>query len=307
MRARSLAALLCVLTAPALSAEMPAKTDSVGYAADFRYHWRVRPHGKGAACWGVAWNIVDSTCYDGAELRVADARHIDSFDRESAELVVYSVRDGVRSDVATHSFSPAHSMHDRGGSLMLELFRDGDSALLKAGATTPDVVVAAEIKPCTRIGGYALSEADTIADSFRCTPIPAPEFAPFADVAALLGYLRQSSDPREGLWRYHDRDTDPLRVSIGGDYRFATVSDGCGGYMLVHLEGAEDAAGWPPLRIKARLTPTGFIDEFDLQWLDAAGEPMGEDCSAEYTDGSLLKFSFPLYKSSVRYRRYNLP
>ena len=91
--------------------------------------------------------------------------------------------------------------------------------------------------------------------------LPEPIFTSYS-IDSLRKHLSLSRDVNEGEWVYYDRDTDPVRLSVGGDYRFATISDGRGGYDIVYISGAvENAEAWPPMRVKGRLLPTGFIGQ----------------------------------------------
>lgn len=130
-------------------------------------------------------------------------------------------------------------------------------------------------------------------------------YSRFGSQEELAAYLRQSADVHEGFWTYFDRDTDRLRMGVGGDYRLATVKAESGnGYEIIYLGGARtNAAGWEPLQIKGYLRDTGFIDHFDLEWIDAAGVMQKRETSADITDGASLTLYFPLQKSKIRYRR----
>lgn len=303
MRAVSLSA---ALIAAAAACAMPPVHDffDIGRPGSLRMHWRLRPHSTHEARWGVVWNFTDSANYDMAEIVLHDGRYLDALGREAAALLVSSVRAGVATHEPALEFAPKQSMRSGGGSLRLQLHAGTQQPVLEAGSGEPQLSIPVQLVPGTRMGVYTLCDADTMACTFECDTLPAPFFAPFADVAALRAYLAASRDPNEAEWVYYDRDTDPVRVSTGGDYRLATVSDGQGGYGIYYLGGAETHPGkWRPLQLKGRLAPTGFIDQFDLYWLDAAGESMGRDCSATLAAGNLLTLNFPLYKAVIRYRR----
>lgn len=298
MRAVSLLIAIVGLSAGAVVPVVPA--DSLGIPQSMRLHWRVRPAAAGDCRVGIVWNYTDTANYDLAQLVLADSRHTDAFGRESAVLELLSVRDGVVAESSACDFSPAENVAAVGISLLLELEEGASRPMLHAGVRQADISLPVEIRPLTRAGVFAATPVDTLLRQLQTVQKPAPEYAPFADVAALREYLQESADVSECEWVYHDRDTDPLRVSLGGDYRLATVRHPDGGYMLVYLSGRAD---WQPLRIKGRLRPTGFIGEYDLDWTDAEGMPMGTDCSALMTGASMLTFRFPLHDATLRFRR----
>ncbi|MDE6270742.1 MAG: hypothetical protein K2M12_07835 [Muribaculaceae bacterium] len=299
--------IICLLSVAAFncnSQSLPADLHSVGHPSDLRMHWRLRPHGHETARWGIVWNFIDSLNYDRAEIELGDERYSDTFGREAAALHISRVREGEDSLIETVDFCPASPTRSTGLSLRLRLDPVTHTAMVEAGSAMAQVARDVEILTGTRAGFYSLADADTLRMQFECTSRPEPKSARYADVEALRAHLAATHDVNECEWTYYDRNTDPQRVSLGGDYRLATLADGAGGYDIVYLGGARDnAADWEPMRIKGHLSPTGFIGQFDLEWIDAEGMPMAADSSALITDGMLLELRFPLYKSSVRYRR----
>ena len=84
-------AVLCAMSCIAFAvdaqiAPLPECLHTTGFVSRLRMHWRVRPLGHDEARWGVVWNVADSSCYDGAEMILRDARYTDAFGRESACL-----------------------------------------------------------------------------------------------------------------------------------------------------------------------------------------------------------------------------
>lgn len=297
-------AIVASLCATAAVPPMPSCLHPVGDVAEATMHWRLRPHGTGAARWGIIWNLRDSLNYDAAEVEFADAYYDDALGRTCGRLRLLAVRAGRDSLVERRDLCPGASPREGGYSLRLRLEPNAAAAVLEAGYAQPEVSLSVGLEPNTRAGFYSSVPADTLRCRFDVAGCSAAESAPFADVEALRARLASKTDAGEGEWVYYDRNTDPLRLSLGGDYRIATLADGNGGYTIIYLDGAvENADAWTPLRVKGRLRPTGFVGQYDLEWLDAFGMPMGADCSAMMTDGSLLDLRFPLYKSSVRFRR----
>lgn len=151
-------------------------------------------------------------------------------------------------------------------------------------------------------GPFVVEGADPVEAWARFLPIPAPEMAPFADVDDLLAYLSASTDPREGLWRYLDRDMEDARASLGARYDLATVRRPGGAYDIIYLAGS--VPGWRPLQIKGLLAPTIFIGHYDLVWFDATGIPVSDESNAQFApDASILTLLFPLHRAQLRFSR----
>lgn len=143
----------------------------------------------------------------------------------------------------------------------------------------------------------------------RYLPLPQPQMSRFATVDGLIAYLSASDDPYEGLWRYLDRDMDASRAALGGYYDLATARSADGGYDIIYLghRGAEETDAsrhWRPLQIKGRLSPTIFIGNFDLSWMEASGVDVGAEANAQFApDGSILSLRFPLLRAQLRFSR----
>lgn len=304
MRGISFAALVALSLSAFGEPVLPVSLDSIGHVSELHMHWRVKPHARGECSWGIVWNVADSANFDCAELHLLDARYVDAIGRESAVLRLYNVRGGVSDCCQEIAFSPSSSMHEGGGSLRLRLERGAGQAMLDAGFGIPDASVPVVINAESKVGRYVDCPADTLRDELRFSAKPGPCPAPFSSIGELRKYYVGRDDAAECEWVYYDRDTDPARTTLGGDYRLATVSDGSGGYLIVYVAGAVTRAEeWPPMRVKGRMRPTGFIGQYDLEWYDADGDTMGSDCSAMITDASMLTLRFPLYGATVRYRR----
>ncbi len=135
--------------------------------------------------------------------------------------------------------------------------------------------------------------------------LPAPMYSRFESVDSLMSYLGASSNPAEGVWRYLDRDMRPEKAVPGGYYTLATVADGNGGYEIVYLGGARYGEGsWQPLRLKGRLSPSGFADNYDLEWQAGDGRACPPESYATLdAETGILALYFPLLDSSFRFRR----
>lgn len=112
-----------------------------------------------------------------------------------------------------------------------------------------------------------------------------------------------------GVWQYLDRDNDPAWSRPGGKYTLGVVADdGCdGAWTIVYLDGAVTHSDrWHPGMKKGRLADSGFLRDYDLEWIDATYTPMGcdDECSARLSDdGMILTLVFPLDKATLRFSR----
>lgn len=112
-----------------------------------------------------------------------------------------------------------------------------------------------------------------------------------------------------GVWRYLDRDNDPAWSRPGGKYTLGIVADENekDKWTIVYLGGAvTNSDKWNPGMRKGSLKGSGFLRDFDLEWIDAMYGVLGEDdeCSAALSDdGQILTLRFPLDKATLRFAR----
>lgn len=115
--------------------------------------------------------------------------------------------------------------------------------------------------------------------------------------------LGGSQDPVEGYWQIFDRNLEESLLRLGGEYKLAIVKDH-DRYAIVYLAGARvNAEQWQPGMVKGWLTPTPFPGLFDLEWLDAEGEPMSHSVTAQLTEEGVLTIQFPYQSSVIRLRK----
>ncbi len=137
-----------------------------------------------------------------------------------------------------------------------------------------------------------------------------------AELDALAGKYGEGENP-SGRWRFLDRDTDSRWAEPGGRYRLAIVPHEDGRvkaalnsegqipeYDVIYVGGAEsNSRRWQPGMVKAHLYATPFAGHYEVVWYDAFYEDMGEEVTADLTDGAILTFSFPLYRAKLRFAR----
>ena len=120
---------------------------------------------------------------------------------------------------------------------------------------------------------------------------------------ALDEYLAASRDPIEGYWKYLDRDMEEKWLRLGGHYTLALVRAD-DGYDILYIDGAQvKKSMWQPCMKKGHISGTVFTGNYDLTWIDATMEPIGEDAFASIENGLILTLNFPEYKSQVRFAK----
>ena len=303
MSMRSIPAIIFLFVFVAAAAWQPELRDA-GDAAEMRLHWRVKPALRDSARWGLAWNIVDSANYEAVEAVLGDGRYDDAFGREEARLSHFVVRDGCRNLVRDYKLASGATMRSRGCSMRLVRRQGASEATLEVGATMPEVCLNVRPIPGTHAAAWAATPVDTLANDWTSFRLPEPVYAGFPDVDSLRRYLLEPADANEAEWVLYDMQGEPSRIISGGRYRIATVAAATGGYDIYYVDGADvNADQWRPLRLKGRLLPTGFLDRFELYWLDAFGEELPAESAAHIENGSLLQLSFPLNNARMRFRR----
>ncbi len=124
---------------------------------------------------------------------------------------------------------------------------------------------------------------------------------------SLTTYLNaNATHPIEGIWEYLDRDTDARYCRIGGKYTIAIVADGNNtGFDIIYLDGAQTArSAWQPGMIKGHLSPTRFLNHYNLVWFDATMNRIDTECSATMEQNAILRLDFPLLKATMRMAKH---
>ena len=252
---------------------------------------RVEAPRMGAADWAAT--LGDTSDY--LRVRVHMSAPAEIYGRRAVATALRGGRGG-EAEVGAAEFDCA------GDEASVRIVCDGYSARIYVGDKA-NVLVCRLDSLCA--GPLVVEGAEPVEAWARFLPLPEPEMSPFASVADLQARLAASDDPREGLWRYLDRDMDPSRATFGAYYDLATVRRPDGAYDIICI-GHRGASTAPvlPLQIKGRLTPTIFIGNYDLAWIDASGLPVSDEANAQFTpDGSILALRFPLLGAQLRFSR----
>ncbi|MBD5224642.1 MAG: hypothetical protein HDS68_01575 [Bacteroidales bacterium] len=196
---------------------------------------------------------------------------------------------------------------NRGGTFAMWLGRDG--GVYAIGGELPRSVAA------IRIGGTKdMKLYDTVVKWRRDLKRQLATAWTIAELEAIDVAVEENP---AGQWRFLDRDTDSRWAEPGGRYRLAIVphdslmvadAPQCDGripeYDVIYIGGATtNSRRWEPGMVKAHLYATPFAGHYDVVWFDALFEDMGEEVTADLTDGAVLSFRFPIYKSMLRFAR----
>lgn len=123
---------------------------------------------------------------------------------------------------------------------------------------------------------------------------------------SLKAHIARSDDPMEAFWTYLDRENDSEKAAIGGRYVLASVKSD-NGYDLIYISGAKtNRQNWICGMKKGHISPTVFVNSYDLIWYDAMIEPLdGEDeANAAVTDqGMIMTLNFPLLPARMRFAK----
>lgn len=267
---------------------------------------RERP-GKLSAAYEIVWNYMSPSQYCGVALTWINTDFGSIDDRRFLRVELFEVEGGRRSVVAAKEFDKKVNLADGYNSVSVTKWENriyvavgGSSEYLQVGE------MAYRACPPSLAGIMAMRPIEVIRARLTAIPFPEPLISSFNE-DSLREYLAASTDPVEGYWIYLDRKTDPESVVPGGSYTLAIVKASPEEYNIIYLGGADiHAANWTPMRIKGRLSRTGFVGNYDLEWLDADGYPVSQECYAMLADGALLTFRFPLLNSEIRFRKESL-
>lgn len=275
--------------------------------AAFDAHLRVRVASHHRLDISLIYNRRDSLNYRLCRLFRDPAPIDDRIVAAPVYISVSEIRGG--SEINSHTHKLSRGLNAQSDDYSLKLLRAHGVTVLVAGQEGE--VFRQQLEFDDDIAREELlwhcgEKAAVVRHTLTADAIDEPVRSRFADARALQEYLRESTDSNEGYWVYFDRDSDPLRMSIPGNYRLATVRrDDADGYEIVYLGGApKSARRWSPMLVKGYLLPTGFIGHFDLVWFDLHGRKQQRETSADITDGSSLTLYFPLHGGSkVRFRK----
>lgn len=267
--------------------------------------------------WGLIFNSDESGNYCAVVMSCDNSTPYDDItDRRTMLVTLVQRIEGEVQELARVTLDRGVAMEDGFNNLSVDV--DGSSVNVAIGkdelqqvieATVPraagPVQVGYLVGPGSRV---ALERAVlTTGDAMAATGGIASS-APCWTREQLDSLFATSTDPNEGYWRYLDRDMQDEWLLMGGRYTLALVAT-AGGYDILYIDGGRvNRSMWQVGMVKGHMTKTSFTGNFDLDWIDATMEPLGdEDAWATIENGVILTLNYPLYKSQVRYSRVLSP
>lgn len=270
---------------------------------ELTFHFRVAAAATATTEFEISWLAAGDTAV--ARVKVSPYRQADEI---LGGEISYTVHCGDSLHASGVVLSDYARNGDKGVSAVLKAKHAGASLSIGGSHADANVAVPFDFERPQQIGYSAGTGVNILRKTLISEGYPEPEYAPFDGVEALMEYLGASSDPKESLWQYLDRDICISKAALGGKYALATVAAGEGNYDIYYLDGAEKGkALWGPLRLKGRLKGTIFRDHYDLEWLDSRGRPVKEDTHADFSgECTVLELKFPLQESSLRFRKASM-
>lgn len=257
--------------------------------------------------WGMVFNYDEQGNYCAVVLSCDNSAPYDDIaDKRSMRISLVQHQGGTVTEVASTTVNRGISLEDDLNTLCADV--DEHGVRISIGKEELQTVLeAALIRPAGTVQvGYLVGPGSRVAIERAVLTIEKDDqVAPSTlwTLEALDEYLENSSDPVEGYWNYLDRDMEEKWLRLGGRYTLAVVRAD-DGYDLIYIDGAQVKKSlWNPGMLKGHMVKTAFTGNYDLTWIDATMEPIGEDAYATIENGIVLTLVFPIYKSQVRFAR----
>lgn len=254
--------------------------------------------------WGVVWNYVDSTDFCRLTLCSSGGTMHDILDQRSITATI--TRTGGGSTTLLKQLSLTKNVNLSEGDNIIHIVADDSGTTILLGnsrlstiATLPDVPIVAGSHFGAFAGKGSLLSIERLV--IQSTHSPVDDLATGWTADSLDTRFAHSTDPIEGYWDYLDRSLDESALRLGGRYRIALIKTATG-YDIIYIAGAEvDANLWRPGMLKGKLSPTRFIDSYDLVWYDSEKQPFTADVHASIENAVILTLDFPLAGSRLRF------
>lgn len=288
------------------SAAAVAETNLTEIGADcssLEYHLRLEPLKNTDSQCSVVWNYTDSANYRALKYLIPSLTSSDNLSGFESRYELTECENGRVHVLAQGSFRDSYTSRPALSALLRVL---PESACIEIGTGKATVSVPVPYSHINSLVGYKCShELRELRNDITAQRVSRPAKSRFQSLDTLRSYIAASKDVYESFWTYLDRDTDITKAVPGGRYTIATVSDGHGSYEIIYLEGiGHETSLWEPFTIKGHLCPTIFADHFNLQWSDIYGRVADKEANAYIElQGTILRLSFPLLKSSIRFSR----
>ena len=257
--------------------------------------------------WGLVFNYDEQGDYCAVVLSCDNSAPYDDItDERSMRVSLLQYQGGNVTEVASTTVSKGISLEDDLNTLCADV--DERGVRISIGKEELQTVLEASIvRPVGAVQvGYLVGPGSRVAIERAVLTIEKEDQVAVSTLwtlEALDEYLANSSDPVEGYWRYLDRDMEEKWLRIGGRYTLAVVRAD-DGYDLIYIDGAQvNKSLWNPGMFKGHMVKTVFSGNYDLTWIDATMEPIGDDSYATIENCVILTFNFPVFKSQVRFAK----
>lgn len=283
-----------------------AETNLAQIGADcssLEYHLRLEPLKNTDSQCALVWNYTDSANYRSLRYLIPSLTSSDNLSGFESLYELSECKNGTERVLAQGSFRDSYTSRPALSAMLRVL---PESACIELGTGKAAVSVPVPYSHINSFAGYRCSHAlRELRNDITAQRTSVPEKSRFQSLDTLRSYIAASKDAYESFWTYLDRDTDITKAVPGARYTLATVSDGHGSYEIIYLDGiGHETSLWSPLTIKGHLYPTIFADHFNLQWSDLYGREADPEANAYIElQGTILRLSFPLLKSSMRFSR----
>ena len=157
----------------------------------------------------------------------------------------------------------------------------------------------------SRLKFFSTGRVDLHALAYEVSPDKAKELMTEWSLPKLNEYFRTHRlKKHEGFWQYLDRTNDERYAVPGGKYLLALVADNDGGYDIIYCDGAVTMGReWMAGMRKATLTPTIFIDNYNLKWWNSEMDCLSDDTYAGFEQEAIMSLNFPLLKTVMRFSK----
>lgn len=252
--------------------------------------------------WGIAWNRTSADCYHYASIRCESSGYDDILDSRFMTVTIGKRNGNIDTTLSSTHLTRDIDLYNGFNSIAIEW--ESDTATILVGSN--ELIPVAKIPmPCPSDTASIIGEGEINVGLMvsEYTPLHIPLDTPQMTIDRLDSIFASSSDPLEGYWTYLDRATDDRRARLGGTYRIAIVRDGYD-YNIFYISGATvNPDAWQSGMLKARLTATAFVNQFDATWYDSLLAPLDREVHARFDNSSLLTIEFPLLGSQLRFSK----
>ena len=257
--------------------------------------------------WGMVFNYGEDGNYCAVVLSCDNSSPFDDIaDKRTMCISLVQRQGGTIKELSSTTVSKGVSLEDDLNTLCVDV--DEHGVRISIGKDELQTVLEASVvRPAGAVQvGYLVGPGSRVAIERAVLTIEKEDQVAVSTlwtIEALDEYLAASSDPVEGYWRYLDRDMEEKWLRLGGHYTLAVVRAD-DGYDLIYLDGAQVKKSlWNPGMLKGHMVKTVFTGNYDLSWIDATMEPIGEDAYATIENGVILTLNFPIFKSQVRFAK----